>query len=83
MRNVHAHNLCGVVISWAPLDRIGLRHVNNHSPEYVRALFEDLGYAMDAALTEEMRRRAARAWMSGHIFVFRRRRPLSPECEAG
>ena len=79
VRNVHAHNRCGIVLSWAPLDRYGISHVNNHSPEYVRALFEELGYLMDTELTKEIHHRAARSWMRDHVFVFRRRmQPL--EC---
>ena len=80
VRNLHAHNLCGVVLSWAPLDRHGLSHINNHSPEYVIELFKDLGYAIDTNLTRELRHGASRRWMSEHLFVFRRHRAQSSKC---
>lgn len=55
VRNLHAANRCGVVLSWAGLGQKGIAHVNNHSPEYLADLWGELGYAASAELTEQFR----------------------------
>ena len=57
--NVHAHNCRGVVLSWAKLGQEGTRHINNHRPEYVVALFAGLGYRMRKGASAWLRRRAS------------------------
>ena len=54
VRNLHAHNCRGVVLSWAKLNQGGHGHVNTHDPAYVRAIFHDLGYVWDKAASEKM-----------------------------
>jgi len=71
IRNLHVHNRRGVILSWAPLDRYGLNHVNNHNPVYVCQVFNELNYSVDRHLTERLRKHA-RHWIKDHIFVFRR-----------
>ena len=71
IRNIHAHNHCGVILSWAPLDRYGIQHINNHDPSYIRSLFDELGYDVDKDMTKLIRSRA-RPWIQDHLFVFRR-----------
>lgn len=44
IRNVHAHNHCGIVLSWAHLWQSGHRHINNHAEGYLVRLFTGLGY---------------------------------------
>jgi len=78
VRNLHVHNKCGLILSWAPLDRYGLSHINNHDPAYIRTLFEELGYHVDNAFTDVLRAHA-RQWIRDHLFVFRRTRQL-PGC---
>lgn len=54
IRNLHAHNCVGVVLSWAVLGQGGHSHVNCHSKEYVDSLFADLGYEADTVMRERM-----------------------------
>lgn len=51
IRNLHAHNCRGLILSWAYLGKWGVGHVNNHSPRYLRLLLDELGYSFDAAAT--------------------------------
>ena len=54
VRNLHAHNCVGVVLTWAKLDQGGHGHVNTHDPPYVRSIFHDLGYVWDQAASARM-----------------------------
>mmetsp|Transcript_39767 Transcript_39767/g.65928 ORF Transcript_39767/g.65928 Transcript_39767/m.65928 type:complete len:350 (+) Transcript_39767:91-1140(+) len=54
MRNIHAHNCIGVVLSWARLDQGGHGHVNTHDPAYVRGVFADLDYLYDGTASQRM-----------------------------
>ncbi len=54
LRNIHAHNACGVLISWASLNQGGSNHVNTHDAGYVRSIFEELGYVYDAVWSARM-----------------------------
>ena len=49
VRNLHAHNCRGIILSWASLGQNGHNHVNNHDASYVMTLFGQLGYWHDAA----------------------------------
>jgi hypothetical protein len=55
IRNLHAHNCRGIVLSWAKLFQQGVAHVNCHSESYLRALFQELGYRLDEKRTAEIR----------------------------
>ena len=56
VHNLHAHNCKGVLLSWAMLGMQGHGHINNHSPQYVRSLFLDLGYRFSRPITISMRK---------------------------
>ena len=82
VRNLHAHNCRGVVLSWAQLNQWGKGHVNNHKHTYVRAIFEGLGYRyapeIALAIREGLRNGTGVGAASGHpalverYFWFRR-----------
>jgi len=55
IRNLHVHNRCGIILSWATLRLNGHAHVNNHSPLYVQSLFERLGYFVHRELSDDLR----------------------------
>ena len=59
VQNLHAHNRCGVLLSWACCVS-GHQHVNLRSNAHVIESFEQLGYRYDAARSEAMRRPQAR-----------------------
>ena len=54
-RNLHAHNCRGVILSWAQLSTWGHGHINNHMLEYVREIFEGLGYRNATVITSALR----------------------------
>ena len=56
LRNLHAHNRRGIVLSWAVLGQPGPGHVNNHANGHVVSALEQLGYNLDARLTAALRR---------------------------
>ena len=60
IRNAHAHNHCGVILSWAHLWQSGHRHINNHAEDYLVKIFDGLGYRLDARLTAALRDPARR-----------------------
>ncbi len=94
VRNLHAHNCHGVIVSWARLGTWGHGHANNREPAYVAGLFASLGYRPHDALTAALRNGThllvpGHAAMSGRNYWFRRAStqafartvPLrSPEC---
>ena len=51
IRNLHAHNRCGIILSWAHLGARGNAHVNTHSEGYLATIFEELGYRRSDAWT--------------------------------
>ena len=91
IRNLHAHNRCGVLLSWACCVS-GHQHVNLRSNAHVIESFEQLGYRYDAARSEAMRRPPLRAqlrhntsnrvygWFATSVMLFVRKVPLSPVC---
>ena len=52
IRNLHAHNCRGIILSWAVLNQGGHSHINNHSPDYIQKIFSELGYVYDNELTD-------------------------------
>ena len=55
LRNLHAHNCRGLVLSWAKLRQAGHGHVNNHMPEYIAAKLHALGYFVNENVTRFLR----------------------------
>lgn len=55
VRNLHAHNCRGLLLSWGRADQPGHGHVNGHSHTYVRTLFEQLGYQHNELLRQKLR----------------------------
>ena len=55
IRNLHAHNCKGVILSWARLGQYGRGHINNHSRRYISHIFDRLGYYVDRFYTNIIR----------------------------
>lgn len=55
IRNLHAHNCRGLILSWAYLGKPGVGHVNNHGSVYLVKLFDELGYTFDETATKHLR----------------------------
>ena len=76
LRNLHAHNCKGIILTWASLTMVGKKyHVNLHSEDYIIKLFTDLGYVHDTSLEGSFRRRAQLESNTETTFVFRRSEP--------
>ena len=54
IRNLHAHNRCGILLSWACCNN-GHQHVNLRPNAFVVDAFKALGYAYDAPASDAMR----------------------------
>ena len=67
LRNVHAHNCAGVILSWARLGQTGAQHINNHKEEYLRVRMHDLGYFVNETLTNRLRSNEALAGMPEYL----------------
>ena len=89
IRNLHAHNCRGIILSWAVLGQMGHNHVNNHANSYLVSQFERLGYRYDSVTSarfseKDVRNPNVRAlplqvhpWFrKGGMLVFRRWHPI-------
>lgn len=72
VRNLHAHNCRGLVLSWGIVGQPGHHHVNTHRGGYVVSTFEGLGYVFNRADTMRLRGSALLAWFRKSIYVFER-----------
>ncbi len=73
IENVHAHNRLGVVLSWAIEGQGGRGHVNERNNDYVKRIFEELGYSNDREQESKLRRAATLDWFKNTIMVFRKK----------
>ena len=76
VRNLHAHNRVGLILSWGILNQPGVAHINNHNQSYVSALFEVLGYHRNLPFERALRLAAkASPWLSRNVLVLERWTP--------
>jgi hypothetical protein len=83
IRNIHAHNKKGIILSWAILGQGGYQHVNCHSEKYLVNIFTELGYIYDVEQTKAFREAKNvsaytpyHLWFRHSLYVFRRKKPL-------
>lgn len=79
IRNLHAHNCQGVILSWAVLNQPGVAHINNHRNEYIIDIFQQLGYFYRHNLVGRFRRNVKYPWFKQSVMAFQRHQPLA-EC---
>lgn len=73
IRNLHSHNCKGILLSWAVLGQQGHRHINNHSPEHIISVFEELGYSHDLEKSKKFKNaNGNHFWFTRSVLVFRR-----------
>lgn len=77
IRNLHPHNCQGVILIWAILGQLGENHINNHSNDYVAAIFEQLNYRRDMFWEQEFCQKQSHTWFEKSSMVFQR---LHPTC---
>lgn len=72
INNLHYHNTKGVILSWAVPGQGGHGHVNECSNEYIKGLFDKLGYTNDLEAEKELREASNDWWFKDTIMVFRK-----------
>jgi len=74
IRNLHAHNCKGIVLSWAQAKQGGHHHINNHDEEYLVDIFSQLGYEKDEEATSQIVSGVEHkhSWLR-RVFVLRRK----------
>ena len=77
IRNLHAHNCRGVILSWAVLNQEGRSHVNNHGNQYVIDTFHELGYLHREQIDRKFRSKAIYGWFKHSVMVFERYNPVN------
>ena len=91
VRNLHASNCRGVVLSWGQYGFRGHGDSTYHSPAYLIELFESLEYVYMKSLTDETKALKAGAdaktrhiWFDRNLYIFRRRQVVwQPGCTPG
>lgn len=81
IRNLHAHNCKGILISWGAQNADGFESNNLHDEEYLVDLFTKLGYFHDLLETERFRENwtpeeGDGMWFHESLLVFRRHKPI-------
>ena len=90
VRNLHAHNCHGIVLSWALIRQKGIAHINAHSRGYLVNALRELGYRLHEPLTKLLRNgepalgmpRACKrgfCWLNHSLNVFERIEPVVGE----
>ena len=84
LRNLHAHNCRGVILSWASLNQKGQGHINNHAFSHVAKMMTSLGYFVNNSLTSRLRKGVPAAglpthkYVASHVAAFERFERISP-----
>lgn len=78
IRNIHAHNCKGVMLSWGIEGQEGINHINNHPIEYLIDIFNELGYEYDKDESERFRSLIGERqhWFKKNFLIFHRSNPL-------
>ena len=81
IRNLHAHNCRGVLLSWGIPGQGGLNHVNLHDSQYLIDIFQELGYEHDEVVTEKFRSSICAnglgaCWFKTSFLALRRKEPV-------
>jgi cyclopropane fatty-acyl-phospholipid synthase-like methyltransferase len=74
INNLHKNNRRGIILSWAVVGQTehAPEHVNTQNNDYVKNIFNDLGYASDLELENRLRNAAQSDWFKNTIMVFRK-----------
>ncbi|XP_052816028.1 uncharacterized protein LOC128242763 isoform X2 [Mya arenaria] len=71
--NIVRHAKEGVVLSWAVPGQEGYSHINMRTFEYVKDLFDKLGFDHDAESSEKLKKASKLEWLRTNTNVYRRR----------
>lgn len=70
--NIHRHNTRGIILSWAVIGQGGDGHVNCKNNNYIKNIFENLGYANDLEDEYFLRLNSSLPWFKNTIMVFKK-----------
>ena len=77
IRNLHAHNCKGIILSWSVAGHGGHHHVNLHDNQYLIDIFSELGYENDVESATFITSEIPKLWgFLRKIMVFRRKDPV-------
>ena len=72
IKNLHKNNKKGIILSWAIVGQKGAGHVNCQNNDYVKNIFNNLGYKNDIKTEEALRVGAKYSWFKKGVMVFRK-----------
>ena len=75
--NIHNSNTKGIILSWATPGQDGLGHYNEREQEYIKNIFNNLGYSNDIESENELRKNSEFWWFKNNIMVFRKRMKIA------
>lgn len=70
INNLHRLNRKGVILSWAVEGQGGAGHFNEHNNDYIRHVFEALGYKPALEVEQKLRGATTLPWFKNTIMVF-------------
>ena len=80
VRNLHAHNCKGMIISWGTYGEVELESHNLHDEQYIIETFNELGYFYDVVQTDYFRQNwdpeTDGMWLHNTLLVLRRLEPI-------
>lgn len=72
INNIHKNNTEGVILSWAIEGQVGVGHVNCRNNDYIKNIFDNLGYVNDLEIESKLRNDSELPWFKNTIMVFKR-----------
>ena len=72
IKNLHNHNMKGIVLSWAIPGQGGHGHFNEQSNQYITDILISLGYTRDTTSETFLRDKSTYFWFKNTIMVFKR-----------
>ena len=73
IENLHENNTKGIILSWAVIGQGGHGHFNERNNDYVKNLFEQLGYYNDDNEENILRNNASVRWFKNTIMIFKKK----------
>jgi len=73
IKNIHKSNKLGVVLSWGIVGQQGSGHINCRNNDYIRNIFENMGYVSNVDVEKKLRLSATYSWFHNTIMVFEKK----------
>ncbi len=73
INNLHKNNKKGIILSWAVIGQTdSVEHVNEQNNDYIKGIFNNLGYSNDLSLENSLRAKARLKWFRNTVMVFKK-----------